>query len=117
MDSQIPYFCGDSEECLILGSRKALEQAKRNIEANFVMVGILEDLSMTHAVLECLLPDQFQGLSQQHEQHHLHVHSHHKDPEAIRKVINFLSIYLQISEHFQSLVLNLDLKLYHYFQC
>jgi len=83
MDSQIPYFCGDSKECLILGSRRALEQAKKNIETNFVMVGILENLSMTHTVLECLLPDQLQGLSKQHEQHHLHVHSHHKDPESI----------------------------------
>ena len=94
MDSQIPYFCGDSKECLILGSRWALEQAKKNIQTNFVMVGILENLSMTHTVLECLLPDQLQGLSKQHEQHHLHVHSHHKDPESIRyKWSLFHSVY------------------------
>ena len=104
MDSQIPYFCGDTEECRTLGSRQALETAKANIESTFVVVGVLEELDMTHKVrtclymppvwpglrpissqvLECELPGQFTGLAQEHAQHDLHVHSHHKDPEVIR---------------------------------
>jgi len=83
MDSQIPYFCGDTEECRTLGSRRALETAKANIESTFVVVGVLEELDMTHKVLECELPGQFTGLAQEHAQHDLHVHSHHKDPEVI----------------------------------
>ena len=42
MDSQIAFFCGDSEECLTLGSDKALALAKQNIETHYVTVGVLE---------------------------------------------------------------------------
>ena len=84
MDSQIPYFCGDSEECRTLGSRKALETAKANIETTFLTVGVLEDLDMTHQVMECLMPIKFLGLAKEHAKHDLHVHSHHKDKEDIR---------------------------------
>ena len=33
MDSIVPFFCGDSEECRTLGSKKALETAKSNIRS------------------------------------------------------------------------------------
>ena len=84
MDSQIPYFCGSSSECLTFGSRKALELAKSNIETKFVTVGVLEDLDVSHQVLECLMPDQMQGLARQHASLDLHEHSDHKHPEVIR---------------------------------
>ena len=32
MDSQIPFFCGDSLDCRTLGSKHALETAMRNIQ-------------------------------------------------------------------------------------
>ena len=62
MDSQIPYFCGDTEECRTLGSRKALETAKANIESTFEVVGVLEELDMTHKVMTCLNMPIMQGL-------------------------------------------------------
>ena len=84
VDSQIPYFCGDSEMCRTIGSREALEKAKENIKSNFLMVGVLEELEKTHFVLECLKPNLFNGLSDQHKRQNLHVHSQHKTPETIR---------------------------------
>ena len=42
MDSQIAFFCGNSEACLRLGSDEALAMAKQNIEAHYVTVGVLE---------------------------------------------------------------------------
>ena len=32
MDSIIPFFCGDTEDCRTLGSEKALRTAKTNIK-------------------------------------------------------------------------------------
>merc|ERR1719341_1191358 len=45
IDSQIAFFCGDSEACLSLGSE----------ETHYVTVGVLELLEESLAVLECLL--------------------------------------------------------------
>ena len=86
MDSQIPFFCGDSEVCRTIGSRDALEQAKNNIVKNFVMVGILEDLDMTHAVMECLMPHLFKGLVKEHSKQNLHIHGKHKDKSSLRYI-------------------------------
>ena len=61
-----------------------METAKANIETTFLTVGVLEDLDMTHQVMECLMPSQFSGLAKEHAHHNLHVHSHHKDKEDIR---------------------------------
>ena len=78
MDSQIPYFCGDSLDCRTFGNPLALEKAKENIEKNFLMVGTLESLDKSHAVMECLMPEQMQGLHEMHKKGDLHVHSEHK---------------------------------------
>ena len=59
MDSQIPFFCGDSEDCRTLGSQTALEMALFNIEHKFVAVGVLELLPQSLAVLECKIPNYF----------------------------------------------------------
>ena len=78
MDSQIPYFCGDSVECRTFGNPKAVEQAKKNIEEHFLVVGTLSSLAVSHLVMECLMPDQMQGLAEMHKKGDLHVHSQHK---------------------------------------
>ena len=78
MDSQIPYFCGDSLECRTFGNPEALEQAKKNVEEKFVMVGTIDSLSKSHSVMECLMPEQMQGLAEMHKKGDLHVHSEHK---------------------------------------
>ena len=51
MDSQIAFFCGNSRECRTLGSDKALEIAKQNIEKHYVTVGVLEDIDVSMEVL------------------------------------------------------------------
>ena len=51
MDSQIAFFCGDSEACLSLGSEEALAQAQRNIQTHYVTVGVLELLEARDNIL------------------------------------------------------------------
>ena len=59
MDSQIPFFCGDSVDCRTLGSPTSVQKAKENIEKHFVMVGVLEHIEESLAVMECKMPDYF----------------------------------------------------------
>ena len=59
-----PYFCGQLLECRRLGSTWALEEAIRNIEEYYPVVGILENLVGTFQVLEAKLPRFFSGLEQ-----------------------------------------------------
>ncbi|VDK73414.1 unnamed protein product [Cylicostephanus goldi] len=89
---QIPYFCGHHHFCTfvfinchnkkcigtlenicysIVGSKLALEQAKRNLIEKYLLVGISERMRDFIAVLERLLPrffrgalDHFDGLSE-----------------------------------------------------
>ena len=56
MDSQIPFFCGDSVDCRTLGSLTAVQKAVENIEKMFVMVGVLENMKESFAVMECKMP-------------------------------------------------------------
>ena len=51
MDSQIAFFCGDSIECRTMGSDKALEIAKQNIEKHYITIGVLEEMEMSMVVL------------------------------------------------------------------
>ena len=51
IDSQIAFFCGDSEACLSLGSEEALAQAQRNIQTHYVTVGVLELLEARDNIL------------------------------------------------------------------
>lgn len=57
-----PYFCGQDEDCMTLGSKSALEKAKSNVEKAFPVVGILEDLVTTFKVMEKILPHFFAGV-------------------------------------------------------
>ena len=43
------------------GSRNALNVAKYNVEHNYIMVGILEDLKSTLQTMEKILPRFFKG--------------------------------------------------------
>lgn len=44
-------------------SQEALDKAKRNVEENYAVVGILEDLNKTFAVMEHYVPRFFRGIS------------------------------------------------------
>ncbi|KAL6732234.1 hypothetical protein Aduo_003015 [Ancylostoma duodenale] len=58
---QIPYFCGHHHFCTVVGSRLALEQAKKNLIDKYLLVGISEQLRDFIAVLERLVPRFFKG--------------------------------------------------------
>lgn len=59
---QAIYFCnwGD-EKCTPFNSDHTLQEAKRNVDANFAVVGILEDMDTTVQVLEAYIPKFFRG--------------------------------------------------------
>jgi len=78
MDSQIPFFCGDSLDCRTLGSKHALETAMRNIQEKFLTVGVLEQLSKSLSVLECVAPSFLQGLQSAQESRHYHANKNTK---------------------------------------
>jgi len=65
------YFCGHAPECSELGNPAALQRAKENVDRHFVVVGVLEHLEESLAVLEARLPQYFTGaadwLQQQEE--------------------------------------------------
>ena len=64
MSASLNYSCaGHHPECSKLGSRAALQIAKYNVEHNFAVVGLLEHLNETMAVLEHKLPQFFAGAS------------------------------------------------------
>ena len=60
-DLQLTYFCGSSLECGQASSRRALQLAKYNVEQRFAVVGVMEELATSLAVLEDRLPRWFEG--------------------------------------------------------
>ena len=64
LDSQLPFLCGDSTLCRTLGHPGAVAATIANIEASYAVVGVLEMLAETIAVLECLMPDMMAGLGE-----------------------------------------------------
>ncbi|KJH42886.1 heparan sulfate 2-O-sulfotransferase [Dictyocaulus viviparus] len=58
---QIPYFCGQHYFCTVVGSRDALDHAKRNLINKYLIVGISEQIRDFIALLECLIPHFFNG--------------------------------------------------------
>ena len=77
MDSQIPFLCGDSEICRTMGHPEAVEATIRNIDNNYLVVGVLEMLEETVTVLECLMPDVMQGLVEAFRTSEVHKKSQH----------------------------------------
>ena len=61
-DLTVPYFCGQDDECQILGSYMALNMAKDNVDRAYPVVAIIEDLPTSLKVMEALLPDFFKGI-------------------------------------------------------
>ena len=78
MDSQIPFFCGDSHTCLTLGHPKAVETTIESIEKNFIVIGTLDQMDKTFAVMECLIPEYLAGLVDLKRRLMIHKHSKHK---------------------------------------
>ena len=60
-DLPVTYLCGQESFCREVGSKEALVKAKRNVEAAYPVVGVIEQLDATLTVLEKRLPYFFQG--------------------------------------------------------
>ncbi|KAK5979977.1 Heparin sulfate O-sulfotransferase [Trichostrongylus colubriformis] len=58
---QIPYFCGHHHFCTVVGSRLALDQAKKNLIDKYLLVGVSEQIRDFIALLERLVPRFFKG--------------------------------------------------------
>uniref|UniRef100_A0A0N5A646 Heparan sulfate 2-O-sulfotransferase n=1 Tax=Parastrongyloides trichosuri TaxID=131310 RepID=A0A0N5A646_PARTI len=58
---QIPYFCGTSSFCSIVGSEEALKMAKYNFLNYYLIVGTTNNLEKLIMLLEKLLPNFFDG--------------------------------------------------------
>ena len=56
-----PYFCGNKDECREHGSLWALEQAIKNVDKFYPVVGLLENLNGTLALAEKKIPLFFAG--------------------------------------------------------
>ena len=62
--SLVPYFCGQSDKCLQMGDKWALEVAKHNIEKSYQVIGVLEHMNITLNVLQHKIPKFFAGVSE-----------------------------------------------------
>ena len=85
MDSQIPFFCGDSHTCLTLGHSEAPELTIKSIEKNFLVVGTLEQMDKSFAVMECLIPEYLTGLVNLKKRLMVKRHSKHKKTVALNR--------------------------------
>uniref|UniRef100_A0A1A9WGB5 Heparan sulfate 2-O-sulfotransferase pipe n=1 Tax=Glossina brevipalpis TaxID=37001 RepID=A0A1A9WGB5_9MUSC len=61
------FFCGHAYECTPFNTLGALERAKHAVESQYAVVGVLEDLNTTLAVLEKYIPRFFQGVREIYE--------------------------------------------------
>ena len=68
-----------ADHCRLVANRAAINQAKHNVEASYVVVGVLEELNMSLAVLEHSLPDYFLGVQ---ELYHLELGQPHRNRQA-----------------------------------
>ena len=55
-----------------MGHPDAVNMTIRNIEANYLVVGVLEMLKETVVVLECLMPDMMKGLVDLYNHSNIH---------------------------------------------
>ena len=66
-----PYFCGQSPLCMDLSSAVGLQRAKQRIEKCFPLVGTLEKLNGTLALMEKLYPERwFKGIKNFYHSRH-----------------------------------------------
>ncbi|XP_077291010.1 heparan sulfate 2-O-sulfotransferase [Arctopsyche grandis] len=61
---QIPFFCGHAADCWKPGNEWALEQAKKNLLNNYLVVGVTEEMLDFISILEITLPRMFRGATQ-----------------------------------------------------
>ena len=54
-------FCGHNLDCAKFNSEEVLQRAKANVEKFFPVVGVLENLNQSLAVMEDRLPHIFKG--------------------------------------------------------
>ncbi|CAI5455303.1 unnamed protein product [Caenorhabditis angaria] len=58
---QIPYFCGHFHFCTEVGSKLALETAKRNVLEKYLLVGLTSRMRDMIGMLEVTVPEFFKG--------------------------------------------------------
>lgn len=61
--SQIMFFCGHDKACHVVGDESAFRRAVANVEERFAVVGVLEEMEKSLAVLEAYVPRFFAGVS------------------------------------------------------
>ncbi|KAE8745111.1 hypothetical protein FOCC_FOCC008286 [Frankliniella occidentalis] len=102
---QTPYFCGQDSRCRSASGNGAwaLQHAKANMDQYFPVVGILEELNATLAVLESRQPLFFAGVRDvyRHQLHEPHVNWDRKKtsnfkPEIRRKVEKRLALEYEL---------------------
>ena len=54
LPSFVSYFCGGGDECQDVNRKEAAEAAIKNIDKNYLVVGVLEQLEMSFAVLHSI---------------------------------------------------------------
>merc|ERR1711894_144285 len=62
-------FCGHEDWCSEFNSKRVLQRAKLNIEKHYPVVGVLEEINMTLAVLENRYPTFFDGAIKIHAEY------------------------------------------------
>jgi len=82
-DSQITWFCGTSEACRTLGHPDSVQLAIANIERDFLVVGVLEEMEKTIVVMECLMPEFLTGLGQLWADNQVHANTAHAEHDAV----------------------------------
>jgi len=55
------FFCGQEDDCTGFNTEVAMRKAKENVEKNYAVVGVLEELNKTLTVLEHYVPRFFKG--------------------------------------------------------
>ena len=87
----LSYFCGQESICTDPDSREALAIARRAVEEEYSVVGVLEQLNVTLTVMEHLLPLWFQGARAFFEQHPIQDNRNpHPEPsKAAAKILSW----------------------------
>lgn len=58
---QIPFLCGHAANCWKPGNKWALNEAKRNLVNNYLLVGVTDEIGDFISILELTLPRLFKG--------------------------------------------------------
>ncbi|XP_053606260.1 heparan sulfate 2-O-sulfotransferase pipe [Plodia interpunctella] len=61
---QTLFFCGHEPQCTPFNTEEALQRAKRVVEQDYAVVGVLEDMNATLLALEKYIPRFFRGATQ-----------------------------------------------------